>query len=111
MSAYLEALHRLLHEPIDYILPAHGWVLGPAPEAIRHLISHRKAREAKVLGAVRRARSAPLGQLLPVVYDDVRPQLHAVASRSLLAHLQKLQDEGLVEHAGDHWVAVGPHQT
>ena len=111
MSAYLEALHRLLHEPIDYILPAHGWVLGPAPEAIRHLISHRKAREAKVLGAVRRARSAPLGQLLPVVYDDVRPQLHAVASRSLLAHLQKLQDEGLVEHAGEHWVAVGAHRT
>jgi recombination protein RecT len=107
MADYLEALHRLLHEPIDYILPAHGWALGPAHEAIRHLINHRMAREAKVLGAVRRARSAPMGQLLPVVYDDVRPELHAVATRSLLAHMQKLQEDGLVEQVDDRWNALG----
>jgi len=107
MSDYLRALHRLLDERIDFILPAHGWVLGPAHQAIRHLIAHRMAREAKVLGAVRRAGSAPLGQLLPIVYDDVRPQLHAVATRSLLAHLEKLRDDGLVRFDDERWVAVG----
>ncbi len=107
MGDYLRALHRLLDERIDYILPAHGWVLGPAHVAIRHLIAHRMAREAKVLGAVRRAKSAPLGQLLPVVYDDVRPALHAVATRSLLAHLQKLEQDGLVRHADERWIALG----
>ena len=107
MSDYLRALHRLLDENIDYILPAHGWVLGPAHAAIRHLIAHRMTREAKVLGAVRRAKSAPLGQLLPIVYDDVRPALHAVATRSLLAHLQKLEQDGLVKHADERWIALG----
>ena len=106
MNDYLQALHKLLHERIEYILPAHGWVLGPAHDAIRQLIAHRLAREAKVLGTVRRAGSAPLGQLLPLVYDDVRPQLHAVASRSLLAHLQKLRDDGLVAYENDAWTAL-----
>ncbi|MEK9719987.1 MAG: MBL fold metallo-hydrolase, partial [Quisquiliibacterium sp.] len=106
MSDYLRALHDLLAEKIDFILPAHGYVLGPANVAIRHLIAHRLTREAKVLGAVRRAGKAGLDKLLPLVYDDVRPELHRVASRSLLAHLQKLSEDGLVTELSDQWQAA-----
>lgn len=106
MGDYLRALHSLLDEKIDFILPAHGFVLGPADQAIRQLIAHRLTREAKVLGAVRRAESGDLEKLLPLVYDDVRPELHRVASRSLLAHLQKLCEDGLVRESGQQWQAV-----
>ena len=106
MGDYLRALNNLLEERIDFILPAHGYVLGPAEGAIRQLIAHRLSREAKVLGAVRRAGSAPLGTLLPLVYDDVRPELHQVASRSLLAHLEKLQEDGLVRESQEQWSAL-----
>jgi hypothetical protein len=44
--------------------------------------------------------SATPSELLPLVYDDVAPQLHALASYSLLAHLIRLQEEGRAEFAG-----------
>ena len=104
MLAYLRSLEELLKEPIDYILPAHGWVLGFAHDAIRKLIAHRLAREAKVMAAVRGAGLAALQELLPKVYDDVDPVMHPVAARSLLAHLLKLETDGMVARdANDRW--------
>ena len=73
-----------------------GTVLGrPDP--------HRLKREAKVTAALRLAGPASLDALLPQVYDDVPAALHAVARRSLLAHLLKLQGDGAarVVAAGD----------
>jgi len=37
------------------------------------------------------------------VYDDVPVALHPMASRSLLAHLLKLRDEGCAREATGHW--------
>ena len=47
--------------------------------------------------------SATPSELLPLVYDDVSPQLHALASHSLLAHLIRLQEEGRAGLLGDRW--------
>lgn len=107
MHAYMKALHELLEEPIDYILPAHGWVLGFAHQAIRQLIEHRLVRERKVLHGVRVRGPATIDELLPVVYDDVDPILYPVAARSLLAHLEKLVIDGMVgREYGDRWAAT-----
>lgn len=107
MVAYLRALEALLKEPIDYILPAHGWVLGFAHESIRQLIAHRLNREAKVMKAVREAGPATVEGLLPKAYDDVDPAIHPVAARSLLAHLLKLKSDGMVSRNPDErWSAV-----
>ncbi|HQN11072.1 MAG TPA: MBL fold metallo-hydrolase [Quisquiliibacterium sp.] len=106
MKAYLEALERLLTEDFDYILPAHGWVLGFAHESIRQLIAHRLKREAKVLSAVRALKRGTMQQLLPRVYDDVDPIMYPVAQRSLLAHLLKLEADLTIRRSGEEWVAV-----
>jgi hypothetical protein len=37
------------------------------------------------------------------VYDDVQPRLHAMARRSLLAHLLKLRSDGAADEAGGVW--------
>ena len=68
------------------------------------IIAHRLKREAKVVAALRRqGRAATLATLVPEVYDDTPVALHGLARHSLLAHLQKLDEEGRVVQDGDRW--------
>ena len=46
---------------------------------------------------------AMLDDLLPLVYDDVPQGIHAVARRSLHAHLLKLRIEGRVVESAVGW--------
>jgi glyoxylase-like metal-dependent hydrolase (beta-lactamase superfamily II)/8-oxo-dGTP pyrophosphatase MutT (NUDIX family) len=96
MAEYLASLRRLLDVPLQWLAPGHGFLIDRPHEVIRKTIAHRLARESKVADAVRRAGPATLEQLLPAVYGDVNPRLHAMASRSLRAHLLKLRDDGVV---------------
>ena len=45
-------------------------------------------------------------ELVPHVYADVDKKLYGWAERSLLAHLIKLQADGLALVTNDCWVAV-----
>ena len=99
MSDYLDSLDRL-HEAcgqhgIGFILPAHGYVLGSAPQAIARLKAHRLAREAKVIAAMRAQPEGGLDAWLPRVYDDAPRALWSVAKRSLQAHVDRVQKLGL----------------
>lgn len=107
MHRYLHSLDRLTREPVDYILPAHGYVLGPAVPAMQRLIAHRLGREAKVVQALQRTGGGSLDDLVPVAYDDVKPALHPVAKRSLRAHLDKLVVDGRARADGERWALLG----
>ncbi|MFM2404773.1 MAG: hypothetical protein RL223_2653, partial [Pseudomonadota bacterium] len=130
MAQYLASLRRLLDEPLDWLAPAHGFLVATPHALARRVIDHRLAREAKVLAAVRalaaaaeaadraaaaepadRAAAADDGPLpapgvatedalLAQVYADTPAALHPVARRSLQAHLLKLQAEGRLRSAG-----------
>jgi len=93
MAAYLQALYALLEEDLQWLAPGHGFLVAEPHAVLRALIAHRLKREAKVTAALREAGPASLDALLPRVYDDVPVALHAVARRSLLAHLLKLHGE------------------
>jgi hypothetical protein len=56
---------------------------------------------------------ADADQLLAKVYDDVTPKLHAIAMRSLLAHLYKLRGEGRAVEEKGRWrvTATGPQDA
>ena len=101
MTAYIESLDKLLaacaQYGVDFILPAHGYVLGVAPQAISHLKSHRLAREAKVVAAMRAKPAGTMDDWVQIAYDDVPPRMWPVAQRSLLAHVQRIEALGLVE--------------
>jgi glyoxylase-like metal-dependent hydrolase (beta-lactamase superfamily II) len=107
MDAYLRSLDLLLEacaaHGVNFILPAHGYVLGNAQDAIAQLKAHRLKREQKVLDAFARKNPATLDELLPLVYDDVSEKLHAVARRSLHAHLLKLERDCRVRASGESW--------
>ncbi|HVS76185.1 MAG TPA: MBL fold metallo-hydrolase [Steroidobacteraceae bacterium] len=105
MGAYIRSLEALLHEDLHYLAPGHGTLIPNPPEAIHSLIQHRLRREAKVLSALPRQHPADLPTLLQTVYDDVPTHLHALAQRSLLAHLLKLESEARALRVADSWIA------
>ena len=95
MSAYLASLDRLTdacneHE-IDFILPAHGHVLGEAPQAIAQLRAHRLKREAKVASAMQAFPGGTLDDWVTLAYDDTDPRLWPIARRSLQAHVDRIE--------------------
>lgn len=95
MADYLDALDRLdaLCEAhgVEFILPAHGYVLGEARGTIARLKAHRLAREAKVIAALQALPDGSVEDWVRHAYDDVPPRLWPVAQRSLLAHVERIR--------------------
>ena len=95
MSAYLDSLDRLSaacdEHRIDFILPAHGYVLGAAKQAIAQLKAHRLRREAKVAAAMNAQPQGTMNDWLALAYDDTDPRLWPVALRSLQAHVDRIR--------------------
>lgn len=105
MAAYIGSLESLLREPLGCLAPGHGTLIPQPHAAIRALIQHRLRREAKVLARLPRQQPADLPTLVRSVYDDVPPQLHPLAERSLLAHLIKLESEARALRVAETWMA------
>jgi glyoxylase-like metal-dependent hydrolase (beta-lactamase superfamily II) len=105
MGAYITSLQSLLHEPLDYLAAGHGTLISQPHSAIQSLIQHRLRREAKILAALP-PKPVDLATLVQAVYEDVAPQLHSLAQRSLLAHLLKLEAEGRAHRVRDRWTAA-----
>jgi recombination protein RecT len=99
MTAYLDSLDALAaacdEHGIEFILPAHGYVLGFARQAIAQLKAHRLHREGKIAAAMRARPGASLEEWVELAYDDVPPRMWPVAQRSLLAHVQRIQSLNL----------------
>ncbi|MBE2262316.1 MAG: MBL fold metallo-hydrolase [Burkholderiaceae bacterium] len=95
MTAYLDSLDKLraacAAHTLDFIAPAHGYVLGDAAGNIARLKAHRLAREAKVIQAMQAAPQGSMDDWVRIVYDDVPPRMWPVAMRSLLAHVERVQ--------------------
>jgi glyoxylase-like metal-dependent hydrolase (beta-lactamase superfamily II)/8-oxo-dGTP pyrophosphatase MutT (NUDIX family) len=95
MTDYLESLDKLTAAceqfDIQYILPAHGYVLGFAKSAIARLKAHRLGREAKVRAAMEALPEGDLNDLVVLAYDDVNQKLWPIAMRSLAAHVERLK--------------------
>ncbi|MBI5910416.1 MAG: MBL fold metallo-hydrolase [Betaproteobacteria bacterium] len=100
MSAYLDSLDRLAaaceQDNIEFILPAHGHVIGFAAGAIAQLKAHRLRREAKVLAAMRSAPQAGPDAWVALAYDDTAETLWPLAKRSLAAHVQRIEQLALL---------------
>ena len=95
MADYLDSLDALdaaceAHQA-QFILPAHGYVLGEARTAIARLKAHRLAREAKVLAAMQALPQGSMDDWVRHAYDDVPPRMWPVAQRSLLAHVERIR--------------------
>jgi glyoxylase-like metal-dependent hydrolase (beta-lactamase superfamily II) len=104
MRLYLESLRRLRRLPLVALLPGHGAAMPEPIAEIDRVIAHRLNRERKVVDALQRLGPATLDVLVPDVYDDTPVALHRLARYSLLAHLQKLAEEGRAAETGGLWM-------
>ncbi|MBU2410200.1 MAG: MBL fold metallo-hydrolase [Gammaproteobacteria bacterium] len=95
MNAYLDSLDTLdalcAQNGVEFILPAHGHVIGDARKAIGHLKAHRLKREAKIAAAMRQRPDGTPDDWLPIAYDDVPERMWPVAARSLAAHVERIR--------------------
>jgi len=95
MGDYLDSLDRLASacetHQIEFILPAHGHVLGEAAQTIAQLKAHRLRREAQVAAALQALPDGSPDDWVALAYADTDPRLWPIALRSLQAHVDRLQ--------------------
>jgi glyoxylase-like metal-dependent hydrolase (beta-lactamase superfamily II)/8-oxo-dGTP pyrophosphatase MutT (NUDIX family) len=106
MQAYLDSLRALLALDIEWLAPGHGFLIDQPHDVVQRTVAHRLQREAKVVAALRTQGPGPIDALLPQVYQEVPARLHAMAARSLRAHLLKLRADGRVREHGGVWSLV-----
>ncbi len=94
MRDYLDSLERMRSLPnLAVLLGGHGPAIATPYQKIDEYISHRLEREQNILEAFRAGATTPQ-EIVARVYTDVSPKAHAMAERAVLAHLEKLRDEG-----------------
>ncbi|PVY58186.1 MULTISPECIES: MBL fold metallo-hydrolase [unclassified Simplicispira] len=98
MADYLDSLDALdalcAQHGVEFILPAHGYVLGFARQAIAQLKAHRLAREAKVIAAMQALPDGSVEDWVAHAYADVPQRIWPVAQRSLIAHVERIRALG-----------------
>jgi endoribonuclease LACTB2 len=93
---YLATLERYRRLPrLVALFGGHGPAVGSPRAKIEEYVEHRLTREREVLAAVRAGASTP-EEIVALAYKDVHPRMHALAARAVLAHLAKLEEDGLV---------------
>jgi len=80
---------------VSVLLPGHGPAVANPYDKIDEYIAHRLEREGNILKAVRDGASTPK-EIVALVYTDVSPKAYAMAERAVLAHLEKLEVDGLL---------------
>ena len=99
MRAYIDSLRKVIARDDLSLWPTHGApVMSPKP-FLQAFLEHRLEREAQVIAAVRSGQSDIEG-MVKQMYADVREELHKAAGRSVLSHLIKLIDDGVVTVEG-----------
>jgi glyoxylase-like metal-dependent hydrolase (beta-lactamase superfamily II) len=93
MAGYLLALTRLrLREDFNVLCPGHGPPVWDAHTKLEEYVAHRIDRENRLILALGEGRRT-IRELLDAVWPEVPEPLLALATATLAAHLDKLEDE------------------
>ncbi len=96
MANYLLALTRLLlREDFSVICPGHGPTVWNARGKLEEYVNHRLEREHRLMCALGRGVRTE-EELLDAVWPEIAEELRPLASVTLAAHLDKLDDEQIL---------------
>jgi glyoxylase-like metal-dependent hydrolase (beta-lactamase superfamily II) len=96
MSGYLLALTRLgLREDFNVLCPGHGSPVWDAHTKLEEYVAHRIDRENHLIVALNEGKRT-VEELLDTVWGDVAEPLRGMATATLAAHLDKLEDEQIL---------------
>lgn len=96
---YLRSLGRMQELHPRTIYPGHGPVVFDAGTKLAEYAGHRAERERQVLEQLGEGKRT-IADMVAAIYEDYPPDVRALAGRSLLAHLIKLEHEGRAERTG-----------
>ncbi|MCU4179625.1 MBL fold metallo-hydrolase [Bosea sp. BH3] len=102
MAAYCDSLRVMLSRDDRLYLPGHGPALPNPRPYVADLLKRRILREEAIFAALA-AGPATAWDLMDRLYSKTDPWLRRAAERNVLAHLDKLHSEGLVEQIDDRW--------
>lgn len=105
LAAYLKSLKRVQALVPARVLPAHGPAIEDPLALIDMYLKHRHQREVQIIGALE-ARLDTVDAIAGRIYTGLGPELGPLARQSVLAHLIKLEQEGLARREGPHWSLV-----
>ena len=88
---------------LKVLFGGHGPPVANTYEKIDEYINHRLEREKNILAAVQKGGRTPKA-IVARVYTDVSPKAHSMAERAVLAHLEKLEADGLVACVNGDWL-------
>jgi glyoxylase-like metal-dependent hydrolase (beta-lactamase superfamily II) len=96
MSGYLLALTRLrLREDFNVLCPGHGPPVWDAHTKLEEYVAHRIDRENHLIVALGEGRRT-VAELLDAVWAEVPEELRPVATATLAAHLDKLEEDEIL---------------
>jgi len=107
VAEYLASLERVRRLGPLAMLPAHGPIIDDPEGLLREYIEHRRQREQQVLDAMR-VGVARVDDMVARIYPTLSAALVPMACESVLAHLVKLEREGLARRVGDAWHIIAP---
>ncbi len=95
MAAYIASVEKLQRRGDRTLYPTHGAPVSDPQPFLAAYREHRLDRERQVLASIAVGRDT-IPAMVAHMYADVDARLHPAASRSVLAHLIKLEREGRV---------------
>ncbi|TLS23741.1 uncharacterized protein PpBr36_06665 [Pyricularia pennisetigena] len=116
LGEYIRSLGKMQRLFRGRAYPGHGPVIENGPAKIQEYISHRQQREEQVLQTLQSttkdatdsgaesSRGLTAGELVKIIYSDVREELHPAAEKGVRQILGKLQQEQKVLPYGDRWL-------
>lgn len=95
LRSYLDALERLRDRELALIAPGHGPLVTDVNGKLEEYIAHRREREQRLIAALREGRRT-VEELLDHAWSDAPAALRPAAAATLAAHLDKLEEEGML---------------
>ena len=95
MAQYMASVRKLLARDDKILYPTHGAPITDPKPFLEAYLNHRLDREHQIMACVKNGVST-IPEMVARMYADVDTRLHPAASRSVLAHLIQLTNEGRV---------------
>ena len=93
LTGYLQALEDLRGRDLDVLCPGHGPPVWDPADRLTGYIEHRLDRERRLVDGLDGGLRS-VDELLDAAWDDVPPGLRPAAAVTLLAHLDRLDEQG-----------------
>jgi len=102
MAQYMASVKKLIARDDEILYPTHGAPVTDPKPFLKAYLEHRVDRENQILACLRDGVNT-IPAMVARMYADVDKRLHPAASRSVLAHLIQLVNEGRATKTGEEY--------